>query len=94
MSDIVAKLWGFCHTLKHDGIGYSFCVEQRTFVLFIKMAEERAREESGDSRRHLRKGAEPLQQGGQPQETHLAHRRGGVVEPRRRGEGARLRGAA
>ena len=20
MSDIVAKLWGFCHTLKHDGI--------------------------------------------------------------------------
>jgi type I restriction enzyme M protein len=41
MSDIVNKLWGFCHTLKHDGIGYAFYVEQLTFMLFIKMAEER-----------------------------------------------------
>src|SRR5258708_32350740 len=44
MSDIVAKLWGFCHTLKHDGIGYAFYVEQLTFMLFIKMAEERGLE--------------------------------------------------
>jgi hypothetical protein len=22
MSDIVQKLWGFCHTLRHDGIDY------------------------------------------------------------------------
>jgi hypothetical protein len=22
MSDIVGKLWGFCHTLRHDGIDY------------------------------------------------------------------------
>ena len=41
MSDIVNKLWGFCHTLKHDGIGYAFYVEQLTYMLFIKMAEER-----------------------------------------------------
>jgi len=22
MTDIVAKLWGFCHTLRHNGIDY------------------------------------------------------------------------
>jgi hypothetical protein len=22
MTDIVGKLWGFCHTLRHDGIDY------------------------------------------------------------------------
>jgi hypothetical protein len=22
MTDIVQKLWGFCHTLRHDGVGY------------------------------------------------------------------------
>ncbi len=22
MSDVVHKLWGFCHTLRHDGIDY------------------------------------------------------------------------
>jgi type I restriction enzyme M protein len=41
MSDIVNKLWGYCHTLRHEGIGYAFYVEQLTFLLFIKMAEER-----------------------------------------------------
>ena len=42
MSDIVTKLWGFCHTLRHEGIGYAFYVEQLTCMLFIKMAEEAA----------------------------------------------------
>ena len=32
MSDIVNKLWGFCHTLKHDGIGYACYVEQLTYI--------------------------------------------------------------
>ncbi|HTW90957.1 MAG TPA: class I SAM-dependent DNA methyltransferase [bacterium] len=41
MSDIVNKLWGFCHTLRHDGIGYLDYIEQLTFLLFIKMADER-----------------------------------------------------
>lgn len=39
--DVVAKLWGFCHTLRHDGIGYSHYVEQLTYLLFLKMASER-----------------------------------------------------
>ena len=31
MTDIVEKLWGFCHTLHHDGI------EQLTHLWFINM---------------------------------------------------------
>src|SRR5206468_3310648 len=42
MSDIVNKLWGFCHTLRHDGIDYGDYIEQLTYLLFLKMAEERA----------------------------------------------------
>jgi type I restriction enzyme M protein len=41
MSDVVNKLWGFCHTLRHDGIGYLDYIEQLTFLLFLKMADER-----------------------------------------------------
>src|SRR5205814_10526666 len=42
MSDIVQKLWGFCHTLRHDGIDYGDYIEQLTYLLFLKMADERA----------------------------------------------------
>src|SRR5262245_60512297 len=42
MSDIVNKLWGFCHTLRHDGIDYGDYIEQITFLLFLKMADEKA----------------------------------------------------
>jgi type I restriction enzyme M protein len=42
MSDIVQKLWGFCHTLRHDGIDYGDYIEQITYLLFIKMADERS----------------------------------------------------
>jgi type I restriction enzyme M protein len=42
MSDVVAKLWGFCHTLRHDGIDYGDYIEQITYLLFLKMADERA----------------------------------------------------
>ena len=41
MSDIVQKLWGFCHTLRHDGVDYGDYIEQLTFLLFLKMADER-----------------------------------------------------
>src|SRR5256885_7052258 len=42
MADIVQKLWGFCHTLRHDGIDYGDYIEQITYLLFLKMAEERS----------------------------------------------------
>jgi type I restriction enzyme M protein len=41
MSDVVGKLWGFCHTLRHDGVDYGDYIEQLTYLLFLKMAEEK-----------------------------------------------------
>src|SRR5215210_3206483 len=41
MSDIVNKLWGFCHVLRHEGIDYGDYIEQLTYLLFLKMADER-----------------------------------------------------
>jgi type I restriction enzyme M protein len=41
MTDIVNKLWGFCHTLRHDGVDYGDYIEQLTYLLFLKMADER-----------------------------------------------------
>ena len=31
MIDIVGKLWGFCHTLRHDGIDYGDYIEHLTY---------------------------------------------------------------
>jgi type I restriction enzyme M protein len=42
MSDVVQKLWGFCHTLRHDGIDYGDYIEQITYLLFLKMADEKS----------------------------------------------------
>lgn len=41
MADVVNKLWGFCHTLRHDGIDYGDYIEQLTYLLFLKMANEK-----------------------------------------------------
>src|SRR5438874_8364045 len=49
MSDVVQKLWGFCHVLRHDGIDYGDYIEQLTYLLFLKMADERGIELPKDS---------------------------------------------
>ena len=41
MSDVVNKLWGFCHTLRHDGIDYGDYIEQLTYLMFLKMSHEK-----------------------------------------------------
>lgn len=41
MTDVVSRIWGFCHTLRHDGIDYGDYIEQITYLLFLKMADER-----------------------------------------------------
>ena len=41
MPDVAALLWNYCHTLRHDGIDYGDYIEQLTYLLFLKMAEER-----------------------------------------------------
>jgi type I restriction enzyme M protein len=42
-SQLVAKLWSFCHVLRDDGLSYLDYTEQLTYLLFLKMADERAR---------------------------------------------------
>lgn len=39
-STIVSKVWSFCNTLRDDGVGYGDYLEQLTYLLFLKMAEE------------------------------------------------------
>lgn len=39
---IVNKLWSYCQVLRDDGLSYQDYLEQLTFLLFLKMAEERA----------------------------------------------------
>jgi type I restriction enzyme M protein len=42
MTDVVGKLWGFCNTLRHDGINYGDYIEQLTYLLFLKLADEKS----------------------------------------------------
>jgi type I restriction enzyme M protein len=37
---IVSKVWSFCTTLRDDGVGYGDYLEQLTYLIFLKMAEE------------------------------------------------------
>jgi len=39
-TQIVQKLWSYCHVLRDDGLSYGDYVEQLTFLLFLKMAHE------------------------------------------------------
>ncbi|MGD0525163.1 MAG: type I restriction-modification system subunit M N-terminal domain-containing protein [Polyangiaceae bacterium] len=39
---IVKKLWNYCQVLRDDGLSYQDYLEQLTFLLFLKMADERA----------------------------------------------------
>src|SRR5213593_2086381 len=42
-SAIVQKLWNYCNVLRDDGLSYGDYVEQLTFLLFLKMADEQSR---------------------------------------------------
>ena len=42
-ADIVSKLWNYCHVLRDDGMSYGDYVEQLTYLLFRKMADERSK---------------------------------------------------
>lgn len=41
-STIVQRLWNYCNVLRDDGVSYGDYVEQLTYLLFLKMAEEKA----------------------------------------------------
>jgi type I restriction enzyme M protein len=38
---VVQKLWNYCNILRDDGLSYQDYIEQLTFLLFLKMADER-----------------------------------------------------
>lgn len=40
---IVQKLWSYCHVLRDDGLSYQDYIEQLTYLLFLKMADEQSR---------------------------------------------------
>jgi len=40
---IVSKVWSFCNTLRDDGVGYGDYLEQLTYLIFLKMADEYAK---------------------------------------------------
>jgi type I restriction enzyme M protein len=40
---IVQKLWNYCNVLRNDGMSYGDYVEQLTYLLFLKMADERSK---------------------------------------------------
>ncbi len=40
---IVNKLWNYCNVLRDDGVSYGDYVEQLTYLLFLKMADEQAK---------------------------------------------------
>lgn len=42
-STIVSKVWSFCNTLRDDGVSYGDYLEQLTYLLFLKMADEYAK---------------------------------------------------
>ena len=39
--DLVAKVWNMAHVLREEGISYGDYLEQITYLLFLKMDEER-----------------------------------------------------
>jgi type I restriction enzyme M protein len=42
-ADITNKLWNYCNVLRDDGMSYGDYVEQLTYLLFLKMADERTK---------------------------------------------------
>jgi type I restriction enzyme M protein len=42
-ASIVQKMWNFCNVLRDDGVSYGDYVEQLTYLLFLKMADEQTK---------------------------------------------------
>ena len=39
-SSIVSKAWSYCNALRDDGVSYGDYLEQLTYLIFLKMADE------------------------------------------------------
>ena len=65
-ADIVQKLWNYCNVLRDDGMSYGDYVEQLTYLLFLKMADERNRPPYLPASLPVRKRTQPGDAGKQP----------------------------
>ena len=42
-SGLVQRLWNYCNVLRDDGLSYGDYLEQLTYLLFLKMADEQTK---------------------------------------------------
>ena len=54
-STLVQKLWNYCNVLRDDGMSYGDYVEQFTYLLFLKMADERTKPPYNQPSHHSRR---------------------------------------
>ena len=72
-SQLVQKLWNFCNVLRDDGVSTIEYVEQLTFLLFLKMADERKQAGLGEVVQHGDDWQSLLDRDGDDLEVHYRH---------------------
>ena len=55
-ASIVQRMWNYCNVLRDDGVSYGDYVEQLTYLLFLKMADEQTKPPFNRSSRWCRRG--------------------------------------
>ena len=74
-STIVQRLWNYCNVLRDDGVSYGDYVEQLTYLLFLKMADEQTKPPFNKAST-IPKGLDwqsLLEKDGDPLEVHYRH---------------------
>src|SRR5207248_1590338 len=72
---LVQKLWNYCNVLRDDGLSYGDYLEQLTYLLFLKMADEQTKPPF-DGRRFVPEGLDwesLLARDGEELEAHYIH---------------------
>jgi len=72
-NQLVQKLWNFCNVLRDDGVSTIEYVEQLTYLLFLKMADERQKAGQGEVVPHGLDWQSLLDRDGDELEVHYRH---------------------
>jgi type I restriction enzyme M protein len=72
-NQLVQKLWNFCNVLRDDGVSTIEYVEQLTYLLFLKMADERKRAGLGEVVPYGLDWQSLMDRDGDELETHYRH---------------------